>query len=193
MPKLVWRVKLVAEFEAGETTEVEVARLERDEQAGLADLGLRLAEAKQLMAAIQAEIVPVQVTIASEHRRTCLACERALASKGHYSATFRSLFGDVPIRVRRLLTCPCQEMAEARSFAAFDLEAGACKSVGFITLRMRLACWRLPGGSRDSDDGSSRPAYRSARLSGRRGRAAPSPCSNASQASPHFYLMIPMY
>ena len=72
MPKLVWRVKLVAEFEAGETTEVEGARLERDEQAGLADLGLRLAEAKQLMAAIQAEIVPVQVTIAGEHRRTCL-------------------------------------------------------------------------------------------------------------------------
>jgi hypothetical protein len=103
VPKLVWRFKLVAEFESGETTEVEGARLERDEQAGLADLGLRLAEAKQLMAAIQAEIVPAQVTIAGEHRRTCLACERALASKGHYTATFRSLFGDVPIRVRRLL------------------------------------------------------------------------------------------
>jgi hypothetical protein len=29
--KLVWRVKLVAEFEAGETTEVEVARIERAE------------------------------------------------------------------------------------------------------------------------------------------------------------------
>ena len=58
MPKLVWRVKLVAEFETGETTEVEVARFERDEQAGLADLGLRLVETKRLTAAIQAEIVP---------------------------------------------------------------------------------------------------------------------------------------
>ena len=54
--KLVWRVKLVTELQAGETTEVEVARLERDERAGLADLWLRLAEAKQLMAAIQAEV-----------------------------------------------------------------------------------------------------------------------------------------
>ena len=136
MPKLVWRVKLVAEFEAGETTEVEVARLERDEQPGLADLGLRLTEAKQLMAAIQTEIVPVQVTIAGEHRRTCLACERALASKGHYSTTFRSLFGDVPIRVRRLLTCPCQEMAEARSFAAFDLEAATvAPELAYVTAR----------------------------------------------------------
>src|ERR1700712_5981101 len=100
MAKLVWRVKLVTELQAGETTEVEVARLERDEQAGLADLGLGLAEAKRLTAAIQAEIVPAQVTIASENRRTCVACGRVLASKGHYTATFRSLFGDVPIRVR---------------------------------------------------------------------------------------------
>ena len=47
MPNLVWRVKLVAEFETGETTEVEVARLERDEQARLimADPHLGLATA----------------------------------------------------------------------------------------------------------------------------------------------------
>ena len=43
MASLVWRVKLVTELQLGETTEVEVARLERDERAGLADLGLHLA------------------------------------------------------------------------------------------------------------------------------------------------------
>jgi hypothetical protein len=117
---LVWRVKLVAELEAGETMEVEVARIERAEQAGLAGLGLHLAEAKQVMAAIQAEIVPAQVAIAGEQRRTCAACGCVLASKGHYSATFRSLFGDVPVRVRRLLTCRCQEAGEAKSAAAFN-------------------------------------------------------------------------
>jgi hypothetical protein len=87
----VWRVKLVTELQAGETTEVEVARLERDEQAGLADLGLGLAEAKRLTAAIQAEIVPAQVTIASDNRRTCLACGRVLASTGHYTHPFQGL------------------------------------------------------------------------------------------------------
>jgi hypothetical protein len=46
VPKMVWRVKLVAAVQAGEPTEVELARFERDEQAGLAGLGLRLAEAK---------------------------------------------------------------------------------------------------------------------------------------------------
>jgi hypothetical protein len=136
VPKLVWRVKLVADFGAGETTEVEVARLERDEQAGLADLGLRLAEAKQFVAAIQAEIVPAQVTVAGEHRRTCVACEGVLASRGHYTATFRSLFGDVPIRVRRLLTCPCQGTAEPKSFAAFDLEAATvAPELAYVTAR----------------------------------------------------------
>jgi hypothetical protein len=96
LPKLARRVKLVAEFETRETTEIEVAHVERDEQAGLADLGLRLAEAKRLTAAIQAEMVPTQVTIAGESRRTC---------------------------VRRLLACPCQGVGEAKSLAAFDFEA----------------------------------------------------------------------
>jgi hypothetical protein len=133
---LVWRVNLVAEFETGERTEVEVARFERDEHAGLTDLGLRLAEAKRLTAAIQAEIVPAQVTIAGENRRTCLACGRVLASKGHYTATFRSLFGDVPIRVRRLLTCPCQGTSEAKSCAAFDLEAATvAPELAYVTAR----------------------------------------------------------
>ena len=137
MAKQVWRVKLVAEFDAGETTELEVARIERDGQTGLADLGLRLAEAKQLTAAIQAEIVPAQVMIAGEYRRTCAACGHLLASKGHYTATFRSLFGDVPIRVQRLLACPCQDMAAAaKSFAAFDLEAATvAPEFAYVTAR----------------------------------------------------------
>jgi hypothetical protein len=44
--KLVWRVKLVAELQPGVTTETEVARIERDKEANLAELGLRLEEAK---------------------------------------------------------------------------------------------------------------------------------------------------
>ena len=49
MPKLVWRVKLVAELEPGVATETEVARIERGEAIGLADLGLRLEEVKESM------------------------------------------------------------------------------------------------------------------------------------------------
>jgi len=134
--KLVWRVKLVAELQAGVTTEVEVARLERDEQAGLAELGLRLAEAKQLTAALQAEMVSAQVAMMGERRRVCVACGRALASKGFYAASFRSLFGDVPVRVRRVLTCPCQGSGGAKSFAVLDLDAATvAPELAYVTAR----------------------------------------------------------
>ena len=118
------------------TTETEVARIERDEQAGLAELGLQLAEAKRLTAALQAQIVPAQVAVAGERRRACVACGRVLASKGHYRATFRSLFGDVPVRVRRLLVCPCQGPGEAKSFAALDLGRDAvAPELAYVTAR----------------------------------------------------------
>jgi len=135
--KLVWRVKLVAELQAGVTTEVEVGRIERDEQAGVADLGLRLAEAKQITATLQAEMVPRQVTVMGERHRLCATCGCVLASKGYYPATFRSLFGDVPVRVRRLLVCPCcQGLGDAKSFAVLDLEAATvAPELAYVTAR----------------------------------------------------------
>ena len=118
------------------TTEVEIARLERDRQADLADLGLRLAEAKQLTAALQAEMVPAQVTMVGECRRFRVACECVLASKGHYTATFPSLFGDVPLGVRRMPTCPCQGSGEAKSFAVLDLAAATvAPELAYVTAR----------------------------------------------------------
>jgi len=77
VPKLVWRVKLIAELRPGVMTETEVARIERDEQAGLAELGLRLDETKQLAVALQAEIVPAQVAVLGERRRRWLCWESA--------------------------------------------------------------------------------------------------------------------
>jgi hypothetical protein len=47
------RITDAIELQAGVTTETEVARIERGEEAGLVDLGLRLDEAKQLTAALQ--------------------------------------------------------------------------------------------------------------------------------------------
>ena len=137
MAKLVWRVKLVAELQAGVTTEVEVGRIERDEQAGVADLGLWLAEAKQITAALQAEVVPAQVAVVGERHRLCASCGCVLASKGYYPATFRSLFGDVPVRVRRLLVCPCcQGSGDAKSFAVLDLEAATvAPELAYVTAR----------------------------------------------------------
>src|SRR5215208_6659606 len=111
-------------------TETEVARIERGEAVGLAELGLRLDEAKQLTAALQAEMVSAQVAVVGERRRWCVACGRLLASKGHYPATVCSLFGDVPVRVRRLLVCPCHGSGEPKSFAASPPIRNSCTLEG---------------------------------------------------------------
>ena len=85
----------MAELRPGVLTETEVACIERDEQAGLADLGLQLAETKRLTATLHAEIVPAQATKVGERRCCCSFCGRRLASKGHYPVAFRSLLDDV--------------------------------------------------------------------------------------------------
>ena len=136
MANLVWRVKLVAELPNGVTREVEVARLERSEAAELADLGLCLAEAKQLTAALQSQMVSTQVTVMGERCRWCGTCGCVLTSKGYYPATFRSLFGDVPVRVRRLLVCACQDSEGAKSFAVLDLAAASvAPELAYVTAR----------------------------------------------------------
>src|SRR3954470_10223451 len=101
-------------------TGAEGARVGRGKQTNLAELGLRLEETKQLTAALQAQIVPAQVTALSECRRSCVACGSVLASKGHYPVRFRSLFGDVPLRVRRLLLCSCRGSNGTKSAAILD-------------------------------------------------------------------------
>ena len=136
MPKLVWRVRLVAELRPGVTTETEVACIERGEEINPAELGLRLDEAKRLTAALQALIVPAQVAIAGERRHACEACGRMPAIKGYYQARFRSLFGEVPVRVRRLHACPCRDAGGAGSFAALDLGKDAvAPELAYLTAR----------------------------------------------------------
>ncbi|WP_166145771.1 hypothetical protein [Methylosinus sp. RM1] len=83
MQKLVWRVKLVADF-GDETTEpeIEVARIERDEFSVPETLGLSLAEGKRLVAAIQTEMVRAQAAAMGERLRCCAHCGSDLPSKG---------------------------------------------------------------------------------------------------------------
>jgi hypothetical protein len=118
------------------TTETELACIERDADVGVAELGLRLAEAKRLTAALQAEMVPAQMAALGACPRACAACGRRLAAKGHYGATLRSLFGEVPVRVRRWFVCPCQGEGAAKSVAALDFGGdGVAPEFAYVTAR----------------------------------------------------------
>ena len=136
MAKLVWRVKLIAELGSGIVSETEVARIERDDFAVAETVGLTLGEGKRLAAATQAEIVRVQVAAMGERFRWCEHCRAKLLSKGYYAATFRSVFGDVAIRIRRLWACGCRAgMQEPKSFAALLATGGIAPELAYITAK----------------------------------------------------------
>src|SRR4051794_7348677 len=50
-------------------------------------------------------------------------------------AAICSLFGDVPVRVRRLLVCPCHGPGEPKSFAALDLGTGPAPELAYVTAK----------------------------------------------------------
>jgi hypothetical protein len=120
VPNLVWRVKLVAGLRPGVVKETEVARIEREEFAGLADLGLRLAERQQLTTAFHAEF-----GAGAGGRRGCaqsllLVLRMQASQQGPLLPNVPLFVRDVPVRVRRLLACPCQGQGEAKGFCVLD-------------------------------------------------------------------------
>jgi hypothetical protein len=72
----------------------------------------------------QTEIVCAQVCAMGERFRCCEHCDAKLLSKGYYPASFRSVFGDVDVRIRRLRACGCRAgQPEPKSFAAMFAQA----------------------------------------------------------------------
>ena len=132
MAKLVWRVKLVAELGSDMVSETEVARIERDDFAVAETVGLTLDEGKRLTATTQAETVRAQVAAMGERFRWCEHCRAKLLSKGYYPATFRSVSGDVAVRIRRLCACGCRAgMQEPKSFAALLATGGIAPELAY--------------------------------------------------------------
>jgi len=83
----------------GEITNVPVAQMTRPDVSELATLGLSLCESKQLLAQLQHEIVTRQFEATTQQRRHCGQCGTKRAIKDFHGARFRSLFGDVELRV----------------------------------------------------------------------------------------------
>jgi hypothetical protein len=73
------------------------------------DVGLSIAEGKQLLAAAQHQIVGAQAAAWSARHRRCACCGRQRRSKGSYPILFRTLYGDVRLSSPRLHRCSCQD------------------------------------------------------------------------------------
>ena len=92
----------------GQRVEQPLLSFVRDQQVVLEHLGLTLAEGKRLLQAVQQRMVAAQVKRHGAVYRRCGHGKRKLTTKGYQRRWFRSAFGKVPIRVRRLTSCPCQ-------------------------------------------------------------------------------------
>jgi hypothetical protein len=129
-------VNLITEFGPRTVSETELARIERDDLAFPKTVGRTLEEGKQLTAATQAAIVHTQAFRMGERFRWCKPRGAELLSKGYYAAKFRSVFGDLGVRVRRLRACGCHVgEAEPKRFAGMFATGGVAPELAYITTK----------------------------------------------------------
>lgn len=102
-----WTLKLVAEVDAGNPTEYEVATIERSEDFSPALVGMTISEGKAVLASLQEQIVTSQIEHHGSKVHLCPGCGKAFRTKGYYRSTLRSVYGNVSVRIRRLRGCSC--------------------------------------------------------------------------------------
>ena len=78
-------------------------------------LGLELSESKQVLTRLQHEIVTTQFNAISVERQPCACCGKIPSIKDYQNALFRSLFGDVTLRVPRFAKCGCTDAGPRKS------------------------------------------------------------------------------
>lgn len=92
----------------------EVFRLERQcEELCPETLGLKLDEAKGVLAEIQTALVMAQATRFLEQQSFCPDCGMPYPKNGTHQLTFRTLFGTIKLASQRFYTCSCSR-AKAR-------------------------------------------------------------------------------
>jgi len=91
----------------GTDTIHEVAVLEKDCQR-IEQLGLTLAEAKQLLTRLQQHVVAQQASVFVTTRSHCEACGIRLQRKEETTRVLRTLFGTVRLPSPRFYHCQCQ-------------------------------------------------------------------------------------
>ncbi len=112
------KITVQLQIEMGDQTTpvvVEVAALQREELTP-ETVGLRLAEAKALLAQTQEVLVTHQLAAYTDQHRCCPDCGARQHSKGQHTLVLRTLFGKLTLPSRRVIRCPCHT-TEQRSFS----------------------------------------------------------------------------
>ena len=99
------RVVTVIDGQEVETVDVSVLAKTFDR---MEDIGLTLAESKQILKDLQQHIVRRQAEAFVDSRSGCGDCNRRLGSKGSHDISFRTLFGTVGLKSPRFRRCGCR-------------------------------------------------------------------------------------
>ncbi len=97
----------MAESTPGHSVEQEIATVEREDLLSPASVGLSIAEGKLILESLQRQIVAAQVQQHNISLKSCFRCGKSFRTKGYYQSTLRSIYGNVPMRVRRIRGCSC--------------------------------------------------------------------------------------
>jgi hypothetical protein len=105
--KITVRVAVDTGDDTTEPVETQVLALSRDELTP-DTLGLHLAEAHELLTALQEALVNAQVTRALDQHRHCPECDTAFRRKDIKTILLTTLFGVVAVDSPRYRSCPCR-------------------------------------------------------------------------------------
>ena len=104
-----WTVRLEARMDQGEVKTTELTTFRRPAMAStLAEIGFKLAEAKALLARLQASLLCAQVAEYAAHRRACPACGMLQPLKDRRTRRLQTLFGTVEVEAPRFRVCRCR-------------------------------------------------------------------------------------
>jgi hypothetical protein len=105
---MAWIVRLVEAGGGGDDRGTDLIEIAKPaDLRDIANLGLSLAEAKQVLAAIQREVVTTQARDHAVQRPTCRACGGACHVKDYRQHRIATLFSQVTVRLPRLLCIAC--------------------------------------------------------------------------------------
>ena len=100
----------------------------------LASLGLSMEEGKTILAAFQTNMVTLQVERHGQAGRCCAKYGRRLRNKGHYRSTFRSVYGNVPVQVRRVTGC--RDCGEKPATPLFTRKSSTAPELRYLNAKL---------------------------------------------------------
>jgi hypothetical protein len=131
-----WTLKLVTEVAPGKPIEEEVATIEREDLVSPATVGLAIAEGKLILERLQRSVVTSQIHRHGASIKSCLQCGKAFRTKGYYQSILRSVYGNVPMRIRRLTGCPCTGSQKRTYSTLFTNRSPITPELRYLTAKM---------------------------------------------------------